>query len=130
MTSRVDKDGAATNVDYLVMFVAAIRAVAPDLFEAFQNSAAHRKNPQRGLNSVGVESGNRYLDFKTGTDVWTWARNRYEPFASLVWSLSEGQMDVAQHLVDGMLQELKVANLVKFADQVASRRDRNFHPAF
>ena len=93
-------------------------------------TAAHRKNPQRGLNSVGVESGNHYLDFKTGTDVGTWARNRYEPLASLVWSLSEGQMDAAQHLVDGMLQELKVANLFKFADQVASRRDRNFHPAF
>ncbi len=27
-------------------------------------------------------------------------------------------------------RRIPVANLVKFADQVASRRDRNFHPAF
>ncbi len=130
MTSRADHENAATNADILLMFVAAMRAVAPDLFEAFLPSEAHRAKRQYAPNVAGIGPATECLEFKSGMDVWIWVTERYETLASLVCRLSEEQRTTTQNLLDGMLQELRVANLVDLAGQKDLCHQSHFHSAF
>ncbi len=129
MTSRTTEHDAATNIDFLLMFVAAIRAVVPDLLEVALtkldlpvNPATRKVKSTMWINEEGMGLASQSLEFKSGMDVWTWATNKYEPLAIFIRSLSEEQRVTAQRLLKGMLQEVRLASLADYAGQLGSAR--------
>ena len=125
MNSRAEEGNAATNVDFLVMFVAAIRAIVPGFrIESClpphvlrRTEISHQEMALISLKSASIGPTRERLEFESGMDLWTWVTNRYEALAELVWSLSEEQRATAQHLLDGMLREFALGNLAGFASR-------------
>lgn len=123
MTSRANKGNAATNVDFLLMFVAAIRAVVPGFriesclppYVLRRTEISHEEMALISLKSASIGPTKERLEFESGMDLWTWVTNRYEALAELVCSLSEEQRATAQHLLDGMLREFALEDLADFA---------------
>ena len=107
MNSHPDEDNAATNVDALVMFVAAIRAVAPDPPEASQlfHDLRDIESTDRARGCAQRAENQR---FEHGLHLWTWIMNKYPIAAVLVCGLSAEQKDVAVHVLDGMLRESRM----------------------
>ena len=125
MTYRSKGDYVATNIDFLLMFVAAIRAVVPGFsiearlpLHGLRHAEVSRQEiAQASLNSSSNWSPKERLEFQSGIDLWTWVMNRYEAMAVLVYSLSEEQRATVQQLLDGMLQEIRLVNLAESASR-------------
>ena len=125
MTSRAEEGNAATNVDFLVMFVAAIRAVVPGFriesclpsHELRRTEISRQEMALISLNFASIGPIREHQEFESGMDLWTWVTNRYEALAQPVCSLSEEQRATARYLLDGMHREFTLGNLAGFASR-------------
>ena len=120
MTSLTNVEYAATNIEILQLFVAAIRVVAPDLVQGLLRTSGRCREKAQAIQQT-IDAVLLTENFKFGIDVWSWVINRYEPLAKMTLRLSEDPKSTAQHLLKGMIQELMLAN-------ASDLEDRSWHP--
>ena len=125
MTSRAKKGNAATNFDFLLMFVAAIRAVVADFNPEAPLPPHHTvvaellglEAAKAGLRDINTERNIENLDFKSGPHVWNWVTANNLGAALLASKLTEEQKNNVQRVLGGMLREFALGNLAGFASR-------------
>ena len=125
MTSRAKKGNAATNFDFLLMFVAAISAVVADFNPEAPPPPHHivgaelldLEAAKAGLRDINTERNIENLDFKSGPHVWNWVTTNNLGAALLASKLTEEQKNNVQRVLGGMLREFALGNLAGFASR-------------
>ena len=113
MTFCAESDFAATNVDLIMVFVAAIRAVIPeknteDPFPGNKKADHDVLNQEMGeadIRDINSGADINNPEIKSGKQLWAWVVSTNISAASLASRLTEGQKNDAQRVLEGMFQE-------------------------
>lgn len=108
--------GAPAEIEFLHFFIAALRAVDPDVagvpmnpppleFQMADPEVLRQRLTGAGLKDVTVETVTEKLEFRSGQHMWDWVLNSNPIAGMLVADLSEEQKGDVRTVLDGMLRE-------------------------
>jgi len=113
--------GFPTELEFLQLFVGALKAVAPEFpglpddpppleFQVSDPTVLRRRLIEAGLKSVRVERTAERPAFASGQELWDWVMHGNPIPAALVAGLREDQRVRLRQVLDGMVRERAAAN--------------------
>jgi ubiquinone/menaquinone biosynthesis C-methylase UbiE len=108
--------GAPPELEFLQLFVAALKAVAPDFpglpddpppleFQVSDPDVMRRRLAGAGLEGISVERTAERPVFRSGQELWDWVLNGNPIPGMLVGDLDEDQRTRLREVLDGMIRE-------------------------
>jgi ubiquinone/menaquinone biosynthesis C-methylase UbiE len=113
--------GFAKELEFLQMFIAALRAVAPDFpglpddpppleFQVSDPEVLRKRMTEVGLKDVRVERSAERPAFRSGDEMWNWVYWGNPIGEAIVGELSGDQKATIRKILDGMLREKSGGN--------------------
>jgi hypothetical protein len=108
--------GAPAELDFLSMFIGALRAVVPDFpglpedpppleFQVSEPVVLRQRLIDAGVKNPRVEASAEKPVFRSGQEMWDWVLYGNPIPGMLIADLTEGQQATIRQILDGMLRE-------------------------
>jgi hypothetical protein len=108
--------GPPATVEFLTFFMAAMQAVVPGFtglpadppplpFQVADPEVLRGRMAEAGLRDIRIEPASERLEFRTGSEMWSWVVNSNPIATGMVSELDEEEPSEVRQVLDGMLRE-------------------------